>query len=354
MRKIFKVFCLVLIMTLMISISGCKEKNKRCLSELKTGHFTLISGVTEVSLFNGFGDNYFKMYVISKDKLSNDDIKIGMNTKCSYMYDLVETKLEELPYEIFLIYKGLDWKKLEQLEKKAKETNKEEDINKAADYYCKYEAEYEKIKKNKNDFHFYTLGIGFTCKDIINDEKIEEITLEYKDKIYKTKCNIQLYKDIKEHMEDEKIEMNSVGKWNLPMFPNKKGEIKGDLDKINFTVKENIKLNNIKVLYNESVKVDKAILEVDGVNVDFYNGMELAKGSEVGLDVEYIDEDFKNKLVSYMNMVLCIEYECVGNYHCSLLQKQYTTGLGAYEGYAYYIDKKNVLEYMTEYGYKYK
>ena len=198
----------------MISLGGCKEKNTGCLSELKEGHFTLISGTTEVSLFNNFGDNYFKMYIISKDKLENKDIKIDMSTKVSYMYDLVETKLEELPYEVFLMYKDFDWKKLEQLEKKAKETNKEEDINKAADYYCKYEDEYEKIKNNKNDFHFYTLGIGFKCNEIINDEKIEEISIKYKEKMYKGKCNIQLYKDIKEYMEDEKIEMSSAGKWN--------------------------------------------------------------------------------------------------------------------------------------------
>ena len=298
---------------------------------------------TDVTLFGDMGDNYFMSYIISKDKLTNDDIEVKMDTSISFVHDLAETKVEKMPYNVYLEYKGFDWKKYVQL-------NSKSDKSEAEEYFNSYMEEYNNLKDVNNKFYFYTLGIGFQDVENIkeDEEHISKISVVSNKRGYDADCNIHLYRKADDASKVGKISMKSAGKWNLPIIPNGEGIISCDFNNIEFTTNDNIEITDIKVLYNDSMKVNTANFDINGVNIEWEAGLEIEKDAEVTLNFNLLDEDFKSQLVSYMNGVICIEYKCDDEVYNELFQVQYSTGLDPYEAYANYIDNKDILTYYVE------
>ena len=232
------------IITLTIALMGCNKnenKNEILMGDMKEDIY-VISGATDVTLFGDMGDNYFMSYIISKDELTKENIEVKMDTSISFIYDLTETKVEEMPYNVFLEYKGFKWDEYAKL-------NSKSDKSEAEEYFSSYMEEYNNLKDVNNKFYFYTLGIGFQDVENITEKKecISNISVVCNEKEYKLDCNINLYRKVDDAGKVGKIAMKSAGKWNLPIIPNKDGIIASEFNAIEFVANDNIKISLIKL-----------------------------------------------------------------------------------------------------------
>ena len=212
-----------LILSVILLLTGCGKDNveKKDMNN-NMEELYVIAGNYDMKISNDAGQIGFKVNLLSKNKISKDDLSVILNTSAKYDYDLTELEKEEMPYYVFQCYKNVDWEKLKMLEADIS-TNLQ-----FTEYQDKYVAEYNKSDKKKN-FYYYQLEVLFNGETINQPEILKEIEVTYNNKTYGCllgNVNLATYVERPDNTtEGNFFSLMTGGMYNINAFPNKDGEL---------------------------------------------------------------------------------------------------------------------------------
>lgn len=294
----------------------------------------------------------FKFHILSKNKLSEGDVKVNIDTGNPYKV-LEGTKTEckgKFEEDVCLQYNNMDWEKLED----AESTGNDEDY---LEYKANVDSKYDSLSDdNFPKFYDNEYSVQFNSFQIYDTKEINEVEVKIND--FSTKMDIgsiTFFEYESSNSGDNDLNMNSAGFAGVNIAGNTKGII--GIPAAEATTKKDIVIKDIYLKNSsDTISIDKVDIDLssdDGdINQEWTKGedFEIEKGTDVSFNFRFKDTKFAENLNYAVNIYVYIEYESNGKRYVAFTQAMCETEYISSMLYVMYNDNIDFTSYYDVYS----
>ena len=374
MKKVRLISVCVCICLATCIMSGCNKKQKNEEKKVSVDNelsyerknakvkldkdIVVVADNCKITVSNNKGTNCFKFYVMTKEELKKDELKVGIGTDIKYDVTIREEGLNGIilgkcsPEErdiyitdiTTLTHNGIDWNKYLEIEKKG-------DNEKLNEYTVKYSGEYSGVL----GCFVYLVEVIFDNESIQENSEVDKMDIEYKGQKIQNNIKVKFVKDMFDDSREFSGAFSSLGEPTTIMEtvePNKEGRLTKYSE--SFKAEKNFVIKEIKCISDNGIEVES--VDVTGsINNNIgqkMNGeLEVKKGDTVYLSINLKDSEFSNQLYYYKNAIISMKYEVEKS--GIIEEEQYNLNMYAAtlpdELYAHYVDGVDMMKYYNEY-----
>lgn len=349
--------CLGILISAIVCMCGCGEKEKngentskaeysieKMGTELKNDSIYIVGENINYHLYSQIsGVTGFQLECISGNELSPDDLEVtieGITTP----YNVVLEKVENEDMDVFLFaeYCGADWEKLKKLQEK--------EVSAYNEKMKEYEIQLENSKKDIGTIYHYLIGINFKFLEYGTTESFQNVTVRYKEQTYEKEIGNVILDYEKKYKNGESMQTECVAASDLSAWKNVKGEMECNIEDM-FRAVLPITINNIELLENDAKLSSCEVNTVcanKGMDYEWcQDAIELEKDTKLGMKIKLQKEECANQFYYQYNNYILITYKDKNKNYEAVGEVCFRTKMSAYELYAYYLDHKDLTEYMN-------
>ncbi|MBE5934858.1 MAG: hypothetical protein E7262_03610 [Lachnospiraceae bacterium] len=312
----------------------------------------VVSDNCEPVISNNAGSNAFQFFIITKNKVKKNDIKITFDKEKEYTVSVLQ--YGELGHvqdgdngdvnikkRTTMSYNGVDWK--EYL--KVYENSDEEELE---HFENKYLSDYTGVI----DCYFYEVSVSFNTDTIKEDDTLKKMYIEYKGNKIEKDIDVKFLHNVRNE-EDElpdvfySVSSSTVMEWRTP---NNTGEL--GTYTIQYKADKKFVIKGVNVVGDNGIVVDSVDVAgsaVNGIQQKMQGDISVNKGDTVTLYVRLRDDDFKNQLSYNKNVIITMDYEVEGELHQEVYGIRYLSAAPMDELYAKYVDGVDMMQYYNEF-----
>lgn len=304
---------------------------------------------------NSNGGNQFEFYIMTKEIVEENDIKVIMDTDVKYsvhIYDMSEfetmTNGDVYISDITTFsYNKIDWNKCLELEN-----------NGSTEELELYKNKYNNGYTGVIDCYFYKVSVIFDhdeIKKIKDNSEINKMYIEYKGEKIEKEISVKFIKDLWDLSRPFSKAMTGLGEskvFRQCVEPNKDGKLPSYNE--SFKADKNFVIKEIKCVSDNGIEVEN--VDVTGsvnnnISQKKQGEIEVKKGDTVYLSIKLRDKESSNQLTYSKNAIISMKYQVEGV--DGIDEEQYSISFCSSamldEIYAYYVDNVDIMKYYNEY-----
>lgn len=278
---------------------------------------------------------YMEIDCLSSKKVNTDEVKVNIAIDTPYNVTVTEVEGEEFDLDTFHLFTRYNGERARELKEKNEATYR--------DYQKKFEDAYKGISKNEiGELHHYLIKISFDLENSVHTEKFHNIQVTYNGK--KTEQNIgEIVIDCEKEnpKKENSLYASCVAINDICLSKNQQGNMSLRNDSMYKTGKK-VKINAVYTL-NKDTKIDNCkvnILSSKGKTDMEWEGktINIKPESELGLEVLFTRDNFRDKVYYQCSDYLVIEYQEGTKEYQTGTELYFKTKMTGYQLYAYFVD----------------
>lgn len=278
---------------------------------------------------------YLEIDCLSSRKVNTDEVKVYIDIDTPYNVAVTEVEEEEFDLDTFHLYTGYNGERAKRLKEKDETTYRE--------YQKKFTDAYNKISENEiGELHHYLIKISFDLENSVHTEKFHNIQVTYNGK--KTEQNIgEIVIDCEKEnpKKENSLYASCLAINDIYVSKNPQGYMNLRNSNLYKTGKK-VKINGIHTI-NKETKIEDCKVSILSSKENYDMNWEgktiaLKPESELGLEVRFIRNDFKDKVYYQCSDYLVIEYKEGTKEYQTGTELYFKTQMTGYQLYAYFLD----------------
>ncbi|MCI8409752.1 MAG: hypothetical protein HFJ09_10880 [Lachnospiraceae bacterium] len=278
---------------------------------------------------------YLEIDCLSSSKVNTDEVKIYIDIDTPYNVTVTEMEEEKFDLDTFHLFTGYNGEKEKKLKEKDETTYRE--------YQKKFKDAYNKVSENEiGELHHYLIKINFDLENSVHTEKFHNIQITYNGRKKEQNIGEIVIDCEKENPKKENsLYASCIAVNDIYLSKNPQGYM--DLKNSSmYKAGKKVKINDIHTL-NKDTKIENCIVSIHSSKENYdlkWEGktLDIEPESELGLDILFIQDNFKDKVYCQCSDYLVIEYKEGTKEYKTGTELYFKTRMTGYQLYAYFLE----------------
>ncbi|MBD5089754.1 MAG: hypothetical protein HDT30_13260 [Clostridiales bacterium] len=312
------------------------EQVKNIGSKIAENELYIVSENMNLCFYKNFTHiPYFVMDCVSSKKVNTDEVGVYIDIDTPYNVTVTEVEDEEFDLYTFGLFTGYNWEKANKL--------KEEDETAYKEYQKKFKDAYSKISENEiGELHHYLIKISFDLENSVHTETFHNMQITYNGK--KTEQNIGeivINCEKKNPKKENSLYASCLAINDIYLSKNPEGYM-NLINSNMYKTGKKVRISGIHTL-NKDTKIENCNVSIHSAKENYdmkWEGkaIDIEPKSEIGLDILFSRDDYKDKVYYQCNDYLIIEYKEGTKDYKTGTEIYFKTKMTGYQLYAYFLD----------------